>query len=178
LQSSSEDFLLLARTFSAGRGKRSLQALSVNQAWGFNLNRWQGVRGEYWVLAQSVLLLRFMALPVYTPPQVTLSPPVLYGVWAVALLFGLFALLLIAKGLLELGDSLTPLPHPRDDGQLVRSGVYRFVRHSLYSGLIVAGFSWALYQVSLSHLVGTTRLFAFFNLQGKPRRKLVIAKIP
>jgi len=110
------------------------------------------------------------------PPQVTLSPPVLYGVWAAALLFGLFAMLLITKGLLDLGDSLTPLPHPRDDGQLVRSGVYRFVRHSLYSGLIVAGFNWALYQVSLSHLVGTTRLFAFFNLKASRKESWLLQK--
>lgn len=146
--------------------------------WGFSLNSWQGARGEYWVLAQIVLLLSFIALPVYTPPQVTLSPQVLSGVWAVALLFGLFAMLLITKGLLDLRDSLTPLPHPRDDGQLVQSGVYRFVRHPLYSGLIAAGFSWALYQVSLSHLVGTLLLFAFFNIKASREESWLLQKYP
>lgn len=32
-----------------------------------------------------------------------------------------------------LGDSLTPYPRPRDDGELVRDGPYSLVRHPIYA---------------------------------------------
>ena len=56
------------------------------------------------------------------------------------------ALVLLVKGLSDLGHSLTPLPYPRDDGQLVQTGVYSLVRHSLYSGLILGTFALSLWR--------------------------------
>lgn len=146
--------------------------------WGFSVNSWQGQRGEYWVLAQAIAILSFIALPVYVLPSLALSPLERYGLWCVAAVLGLFALTLVVKGLLDLGHSLTPLPHPKDDGQLVRSGIYRFVRHPLYSGLVAAGFSWALYKVSLSHLVGTVLLFVFFNAKAICEETWLLQKYP
>lgn len=37
----------------------------------------------------------------------------------------------------SLGRSLTPTPVPARDGELTTSGLYRFVRHPIYSGLLV-----------------------------------------
>lgn len=132
--------------------------------WGFRANSWQGQRGEYWVLAQIVLVLGFAVLPVYRPANWSkLQPPELYGVWGLAAILGVLGLVLFAKGLLDLGNSLTPLPHPREDGQLVQSGVYGLVRHPVYSGVIFVAIAWALYQLSLSHLIGAAVLFLFFD---------------
>jgi protein-S-isoprenylcysteine O-methyltransferase Ste14 len=90
----------------------------------------------------------------------------------------LLALVLIAKGLLDLGRSLTPLPYPRDDAQLVQAGVYSLVRHPLYSGLIVAALSWVLYQRSLSHLAGAIVLFVFFNAKATLEETWLRQKYP
>ncbi len=146
--------------------------------WGFSINSWQGQRGEYWVFAQAAIIISFIALSVYPLPAVMLAPVTLYGVWTVAGVLGLLALVLIAKGLLDLGRSLTPLPHPRDDAQLVQSGVYSLVRHPLYSGLIVAALSWALYQKSLSHLAGAIVIFVFFNAKGTLEETWLVQKYP
>ncbi|MBW4693578.1 MAG: isoprenylcysteine carboxylmethyltransferase family protein [Lyngbya sp. HA4199-MV5] len=146
--------------------------------WGFSTHSWKGERGEYWVLAQVAIVLGFVALPAYRPPSLNLSAPVLYGLWFVAAALGLLALVLLAKGLVDLGHSLTPLPYPREDGQLVRSGVYGFVRHPLYGGLIVAAFSWALYKVSLSHLIGTILVFVFFNAKASREERWLLQKYP
>lgn len=146
--------------------------------WGFSTDSWQGQRGEYWVLAQAAIGLGFVALPAYRPPSLNLSTPGLYGLWAITAALSLVALVFIAKGLVDLGHSLTPLPYPRNDGQLVRSGVYSLVRHPLYSGLIVAAFSWALYQVSLSHLIGTILVFVFFNAKASREERWLMQKYP
>jgi len=39
----------------------------------------------------------------------------------------------------RLGGSLTPSPIPRESGELTTSGVYRFVRHPIYSALLLVG---------------------------------------
>ena len=45
---------------------------------------------------------------------------------------------IIAWSVNELGDSLSPLPKPRDDAQLVRSGPYEYVRHPMYCALLLS----------------------------------------
>ena len=135
--------------------------------WGFTLDSWKGQRGEYWVLAQFVLLLGFALVPVY-PQGVPMGLPLSlrYGLWGVAGAIALFALVLLLKGLIDLGRSLTPLPYPRDDGQLVTTGVYGIVRHSLYSGLILGTLALSLGQLSLSHLAVALVLAVVLNAKA------------
>jgi protein-S-isoprenylcysteine O-methyltransferase Ste14 len=137
--------------------------------WGFTSEGWRsGERGEYLVLLQGALIIGFVLLPVYRPVGWVIdSPTLLYVRWGIAAALALGASVLIIKGLLDLGSNLTPLPYPREDGQLVRSGVYSIVRHPLYSSLIFAAFSWVVFQVSLSHLIGAAILFAFFDVKAR-----------
>jgi len=39
----------------------------------------------------------------------------------------------LAWSIRTLGDSLTPYPKPRDEGVLIETGPYRFVRHPIYT---------------------------------------------
>jgi protein-S-isoprenylcysteine O-methyltransferase Ste14 len=136
--------------------------------WGFTRQGWRnGERGEYLVLLQGILLIGFILLPVYRPVEFNSDfPAQLYLRWGVAAIFGLMALGLVIKGLLDLGHNLTPLPYPKDNGQLIQSGAYSIVRHPLYSGIIFAALSWVVFQFSLSHLIATAVLFAFFNAKA------------
>jgi len=58
-------------------------------------------------------------------------------------------LLFIVRGVLDLGGAFTPVPRPRDDAELVESGVYGVVRHPIYGGLILAAFGGAIVQASV-----------------------------
>jgi protein-S-isoprenylcysteine O-methyltransferase Ste14 len=148
--------------------------------WGFTRKGWRsGERGEYLVLLQGALLIGFILLPVYRPIGWHLnSPTLLYLRWGLAAALGLAGIVLILKGLLDLGRNLTPLPYPKADGQLVRSGVYGLVRHPLYSGLIFAAFSWVVFQFSLSHLIATAILFAFFDTKARREEAWLTQKYP
>ncbi|NEQ23739.1 MAG: isoprenylcysteine carboxylmethyltransferase family protein [Microcoleus sp. SIO2G3] len=136
--------------------------------WGFTRKGWRsGERGEYLVLLQGALLIGFLLVPVYRPTKWNIDTPVLFYLhWSITAVLGLAASILIIKGLLDLGRNLTPLPYPREDGQLVRSGIYGIVRHPLYSGLTLAAFSWVVFQVSMSHLIAAIILFIFFNVKA------------
>ena len=148
--------------------------------WGFTRQGWRnGERGEYLVLLQGILLIGFILLPVYRPVELNNDLATqLYLRWGVAAIFALMALALIVKGLLDLGRNLTPLPYPKDNGELIQSGAYSIVRHPLYSGIIFAALSWVVFQFSLSHLIATAVLFAFFNTKASREETWLTQKYP
>ena len=66
-------------------------------------------------------------------------------------------------GAMQLGSALTPLPHPRDGSRLREDGIYRYLRHPIYTGLIVASFGWALAWQSSWGLGYVVLVFLFFD---------------
>jgi protein-S-isoprenylcysteine O-methyltransferase Ste14 len=154
--------------------------MNLLKDWGFS---WEGLRsgnrGEYWVLAQALLALGFVLLPVYQLPELKVPAGIAqYGLLPISLLLAIFALILFFKGFLDLGNSLTPLPHPRDDSQLVQTGVYSIVRHPIYSGLIIGGLAWSVYQLSLTHFVGTIVLCLFFDAKARREESWLTERYP
>lgn len=154
--------------------------LKLLQDWGFTRKGWRsGERGEYLVLFQGALLIGFVLLPIYRPASWVIdSMNLFYLRCGIAAALGLGACLLIGKGLLDLGGNLTPLPYPKENGQLVRSGVYSIVRHPLYSGLIFAALGWVMFQLSLSHLIAAAVLFAFFDAKAGREEAWLTEKYP
>jgi protein-S-isoprenylcysteine O-methyltransferase Ste14 len=147
--------------------------------WGFSRAGWRtSQRGEYWVVAQAVLMTGFVFLPVYRPIALSLSPIWLYSSWVLAGVLGVGAIAFFIKGILDLGNSLTPLPYPREDGQLVQSGVYAIVRHPLYSGVILAALGWTIFQFSLPHLIGTFIFVLFFDAKAAREENWLMQKYP
>lgn len=147
--------------------------------WGFTQEWRQGKRGEYLVLLQAILIIGFLLLPVYRPSSWPINTPLLFYLrWGFLIGLEVAALLFIIKGLQDLGDNLTPLPYPKDNGQLVRSGVYSLVRHPLYSSLVFAGLGWAIFQLSLSHLIATVILLIFLDIKARREETWLTQKYP
>ena len=124
-----------------------------------------GPRGEGWVVIQF-LLLPAVALAGLVDP---FAPP--GGPSTLAVLAGLVLMaggaLVVGRGLLDLGRNLTPVPHPRDDAQLVESGIYAHVRHPLYGGLILTAVGWGFVAVSPLTLALAAVLAGFFGLKSR-----------
>lgn len=55
----------------------------------------------------------------------------------------LVGLLMAAIALRQLGDALTALPAPRPGAMLVVVGLYRWMRHPIYTGVLVAAVGWS-----------------------------------
>lgn len=144
--------------------------------WGFSQRSWKGEKGEYWVLGQVLLMLGYIVLPRYSPVFVESKLLFLNRICALGLLGG--ALFLLVKGLVDLGQSLTPLPYPREEGALVQTGVYRVVRHCLYSGIILGAIAGTIYWLSLSHLIATAVLFVFFDAKATQEEKWLCDRYP
>ena len=139
---------------------------------------WKGTRGEWFVVGQSALFLLLLLGPRTWPGLPVLAP----GPAHVATLAGVVLLVggaaLGLAGFLCLGRNLTPLPYPRDGGQLVTRGPYRLVRHPIYAGVIAGGFGWALLVHGLLTLVYAALLLVFFDVKSRFEERWLRDKYP
>lgn len=85
---------------------------------------------------------------------------------------------LAATGAVNLGRNLTPLPAPRENGELVVAGAYRFVRHPIYSGLIFMAFGWGVWLQSWLTIGYALLLLAFFDIKSRYEERLLQDKFP
>lgn len=139
----------------------------------------KGHRGEYLVVLQFVLFFAFILAPNWNPLATAgvlaaLEPVrwgALGGLGLVALVFGGF-------GVLHIRDYLTPLPYPVDHSQLVRHGVYAWVRHPLYSSQLFAALGWTLYTLSLTHLLILAIGFVFFDYKARKEEAWLTERHP
>jgi protein-S-isoprenylcysteine O-methyltransferase Ste14 len=121
------------------------------QQWGFT---WEGLRdnrhGEWWVLAQMVLILAHLLPPTPSPLQLGLLWPL--GMRIFGLLVFVVGLVLAAQAALNLGANLTPLPEPMPGAALVKEGAYGRCRHPLYQALLICSVGVTLALGSQLHL--------------------------
>ncbi|HEV2612155.1 MAG TPA: isoprenylcysteine carboxylmethyltransferase family protein [Noviherbaspirillum sp.] len=132
-----------------------------------------GQRGEMWVAVQAVLLVVFIALPVGEAPW-----PYETAFRAAGWMIAALGMLLLARSALNLGRSLTPLPRPKPGGELVTSGAYRFVRHPIYLGVLLACLGVSLATTSLLRLGLTAILFIFFDMKARKEERWLAERYP
>ena len=122
-----------------------------------------GPRGEGWVVLQLVLLALVAVAGLAGPAWDGVARVVTNALGAMLMAAGL---VLALRGLVDLRDALTPLPHPRDDASLVDTGAYRLVRHPIYGGIILGAAGYGLLTASPPALAGAAVLLGFFRLKS------------
>lgn len=132
-----------------------------------------GRRGEIWVVVQAALLLLLVLAPSVGPTWPQTEAVRLLG--AACLVVGVT---LLAWSAFNLGRSLTPFPRPLPQGRLVTHGAYRFVRHPIYSAVLLCALGYALITTSPLRLVITVVLFVFFDLKARREEAWLQAQYP
>lgn len=126
-----------------------------------------------WVIGQSVLLLAAVILGVthrgawqsdagFAAGTMLFATGAVVGVW----------------GVRSLGRSRTPNPTPKAGAELVRHGIYRQLRHPLYSSVMLAALGWALLWQSAAALVASLALCVFLDAKARLEERLLVAKFP
>jgi protein-S-isoprenylcysteine O-methyltransferase Ste14 len=85
---------------------------------------------------------------------------------------------LVFKSRAELGLAWSLVPKADQGTGLVTTGPYRFVRHPIYAGLILATFGWSLFRANLLGLALTAVLFIFFDLKSRHEERWLVEAHP
>ena len=124
-----------------------------------------GPRGEGWLLLQLALIVAIVL------SAMSFTVPVADAIRALAMWAGLIVLVVglgsFGLGVVTLGSSLSPLPAPLDSADLIERGIYRFIRHPIYTGLIVAATGGSIYAISPLALLFTVALAVVLDLKSR-----------
>lgn len=132
-----------------------------------------GPRGEGWLVGQLVLLAAVAVSPAngWTQPAGTIG--LLGG--AASIVVGLAV---AGRGVLDLGSNLSPFPRPKGNAVLVERGVYRYLRHPIYAGLVLLSIGWSVARGSLVGLGVAVVLAVFFDLKARREEALLAETFP
>lgn len=80
--------------------------------------------------------------------------------------------------LYDLRKSLTPLPLPKKNGELQIHGLYRFVRHPMYVGVLVLSLGILVLYYSILNCIILIALYVLFSVKARYEEKLLTARYP
>ena len=122
--------------------------------------------GIGFVVVQAVLLGILFFGPTHLYADASITPPNNWLLW-----FGYGAFILgtaiAMMAAFNLGKNLTPLPRPKENAVLIQRGLYRFVRHPIYFGVIVLSVGWGLIQKSTLVWLYVIAITIFFDIKSR-----------
>lgn len=128
-------------------------------------------RGAAWVFGQMLLLAALAVIAPWTRGQ--WSPTLSFGLGATLMLYAAWTGL---SGVHYLGRNRTPLPAPRDGGELVTTGIYARLRHPLNASMMAMGCGWALLWSSTAGIGLALALTLFLHAKTRLEEKLLRAR--
>ncbi|MBK6984456.1 MAG: isoprenylcysteine carboxylmethyltransferase family protein [Bacteroidetes bacterium] len=132
----------------------------------------------YKIKRKDILLvtIQFILLTIFYIPffsNVFQTPLIVKYAGAIVSILG-FLIILIA--ILQLSKNLTPFPTPKENGVLINTGLYKYVRHPIYSGIFLAAIGIAFYTGSYWQLAISFILLILFYYKSKYEESLLIEK--
>jgi protein-S-isoprenylcysteine O-methyltransferase Ste14 len=133
-------------------------------------------RGAWYVVVQGALI----GLILFGPQgsYLVTSEPLAGILQSCGIAVGLLACLIMAIAVINLGRNLTPLPCPKDDAVLIQAGLYRFVRHPIYFGVLLAAFAWTLIFPGVYILMYSLGLFLLFDIKARREEVWLVERFP
>ena len=90
----------------------------------------------------------------------------------------ILGLVVLGIGLLNLGRSATPLPTPVQGGELRSAGLYRYVRHPIYSGVMALAVGSAITSGSVTIAVAALALVGWLAIKARWEERRLSARYP
>ena len=131
--------------------------------------------GIGFVVVQGFLLAVLFFGPSYLNTDASIAPPNGLLLWLGYSIFILGVVIALIAAI-NLGKNLTPLPRPKDNAELIQGGLYRFVRHPIYFGVIVLSLGWGLIQHSTLVWLYVLIIAIFFDIKSRREEQWLHAK--
>ena len=94
------------------------------------------------------------------------------------LFFAIIGFSIVLVGLFNLDKNLTAFPTPKNNSKLITSGLYKYVRHPIYSGILLTVFGYAFYSQSISRLTISVLLLILFYFKTNYEEQKLSQKYP
>jgi protein-S-isoprenylcysteine O-methyltransferase Ste14 len=87
-------------------------------------------------------------------------------------------LVILALSIFKLGASLTASPIPKNDSELKTDGLYKWMRHPIYTGLIATALGLAIEAESLLAILVALVLIVLLNYKAKWEESFLLERYP
>lgn len=131
----------------------------------------KGAKDYLFVALQALGFIAF-CLPVRYPLPQYQPFPVIHGFLMA------FGVILVFLAFWRLRDNLTPWPTPKKNAELVQSGIFKLVRHPIYSGLFLFLAGWAFWQNNAYQLLLAVMLMVLFYFKSRYEETRLQIKFP
>jgi protein-S-isoprenylcysteine O-methyltransferase Ste14 len=125
------------------------------------------------VTIQFILLATIFFMPVGAPAATI--PAWLLEIGSALVWPGLGIVLI---SIFKLGQSLTASPIPKQGAELKTDGLYKWIRHPIYTGLILTTLGIALEVGSIGKLFFVAALIVLFDYKAKWEETLLLERYP
>jgi protein-S-isoprenylcysteine O-methyltransferase Ste14 len=131
--------------------------------------------GIGFVVVQAFLLTILFFGPTSLNPDLSIESPKGLLLWCG---YGIFILgtVIALIAAVNLGKNLTPLPRPKENAELIQSGLYRLVRHPIYSGVIVLSIGWGVIQQSALVWLYVIVIAIFFDIKSRKEERWLVER--
>lgn len=94
------------------------------------------------------------------------------------MILGLLGITVLVISLFLLNKNASPFPTPKPDSKLIKNGIYKYIRHPIYSGLLAILFGYGIYSNSTFKIAIGVLFYILFLFKSKyeEQRLLVFFK--
>ena len=96
-----------------------------------------------------------------------------HWVQMVGMLLWIAGIITSLTALITLSRNLSPFPTPKPNSELIQSGIYKYVRHPIYSGILLFTLGFSLYSENTLRLVIFLLLLVLFRFKAVYEEKLL-----
>ena len=117
--------------------------------------------------------IQLLLLLIYIFPPIVIKVPINVfwrGAGLSVVVTGMGILILAA---LQLNSSLSPFPTPSQNSQLITKGLFRYMRHPIYGGILLASAGYSFTTANAFRLLITAAFFLLFYLKSNYEEKLM-----
>ncbi|MEO7835252.1 MAG: isoprenylcysteine carboxylmethyltransferase family protein [Ginsengibacter sp.] len=92
--------------------------------------------------------------------------------------FSVAGIIISFASVVALNKNLSAFPTPKQSAQLIQSGIYKYIRHPIYSGILFFTFGFSMYSENTLRLIIFLMLLILFRFKAAYEEKLLQDKFP
>jgi protein-S-isoprenylcysteine O-methyltransferase Ste14 len=90
----------------------------------------------------------------------------------------IIGIVIIIVSFVKLNRNLTPFPSPKQNSSLITTGIYKYIRHPIYTGVLFATAGYAVYSENTLRLLIFIVLLLLFISKAAYEETLLLKKFP